>query len=345
MNTPLSSDRFVSSSVNNRRHAPIVTVVTATFNLFRYGRSEYFQQCVDSVRTQNYPNIEHLIIDGGSDDGTLDLLEKYSQKGWIRYLSEPDEGIYNAMNKGIARACGKYIAFLNSDDYWHDSHAVEESIAALEATGSVFSYAECSVITPDGEKLFDFTPRIGTFFCRHPFSHQTMFTLRQHMLQMGGFDESFISAADYDFVVRSLMKGSKSVQIPRNIATFRTGGFSNDAELCREEVFKVLRKNFSNCLSDEQIGELMQFKAPQNFVGWITSFVHPVTLSEINRSLGKAAGTCYELSESPCSTETEEKSNAIAPPPHSKSTASIAYSGSFPLLKLSLNHTKRGLGC
>lgn len=160
-----------------------------------------------------------------------------------------------------------------------------------------------------------------------------MFTLRQHMLQMGGFDESFISAADYDFVVRSLMKGSKSVQIPRNIATFRTGGFSNDEERCREEVFKVLRKNFSNYLSDAQIGELMQFKAPQNFVGWIASFVHPVTLSEINRSIGKAAGTCYELSESPYEIETEGKNRTLLSP-HSKIYRKHRLLGFIPIIEV-----------
>ena len=92
---------------------PKVTIVTVVYNLIENGREQYFRQCLESVHKQLYQNIEHIVIDGASNDGTIDLLEEYNKKGWIKYYSEPDTGIYDAMNKGIEKATGKYIVFLN----------------------------------------------------------------------------------------------------------------------------------------------------------------------------------------------------------------------------------------
>ena len=118
----------------------IVTVITTTFNLVKNGRVDFFKQCVESVHSQDYQYIEHLVIDGASSDGSLEIIREYEQKGWLTCISEPDKGIYDAMNKGIRLAKGKYIAFLNSDDFWHDSHGVSESVKALEANQASMAY-------------------------------------------------------------------------------------------------------------------------------------------------------------------------------------------------------------
>ena len=83
---------------------PKVTVVTVTRNLIKNGREQYFRQCLESVYEQVYSNVEHIVIDGASNDGTLDILKEYQKKKWITYYSEPDNGIYDAMNKGIKKA-------------------------------------------------------------------------------------------------------------------------------------------------------------------------------------------------------------------------------------------------
>ena len=92
---------------------PKVTVVTATYNLIKDGREKFFRQCVESIHNQTYKNIEHLVIDGASKDGTIDLIKEYADKGWIKYVSEPDKGMCDAMNKGIKIATGEYVAILN----------------------------------------------------------------------------------------------------------------------------------------------------------------------------------------------------------------------------------------
>ena len=107
---------------------PLVTVVTITFNLIKAGREKTFRQSLESIHNQTYKNIEHIIIDGASQDGTIELLEEYAQKGWIKYYSESDTGIYNAFNKGIDRANGEYIVFVNSDDFYGCKFVIELSV-------------------------------------------------------------------------------------------------------------------------------------------------------------------------------------------------------------------------
>ena len=111
---------------------PLVTVVTAVRNLVRAGRSAAVIECLESVHQQDYPQIEHLVIDGASDDGTLELLRPYETKGWIKIYSEADNGLYDAFNKGLARASGKYINFMNSDDHFIEDRAVSLSVKRLE---------------------------------------------------------------------------------------------------------------------------------------------------------------------------------------------------------------------
>lgn len=219
---------------------PKVTVVTITFNLIKAGREKTFLQCVESVKNQTYPNIEHIIIDGASTDGTLDLIKSTG----LQYYSEPDDGIYYAMNKGIEKGTGKYVAFLNSDDFWHDERGVEESIRLLEEENADFSYAVCRYLDDEDEIMGNLMPVVGSFFIRMPFSHQTMFTKREKMLELGSFDTTFASAGDFDFVMRLILNGAKGVSVPLNFTTFRLGGVSHlQAERSDRECVEILYKN------------------------------------------------------------------------------------------------------
>lgn len=231
---------------------PLVTVVTITWNLVKSGRREMFRECIESVHQQDYPNIEHLIIDGASTDGTLEIIKKYEEKGWITCHSEPDKGIYDAMNKGIRLAKGKYIAFLNSDDFWHGQSGVSESVTKLELRGADFSYAPRTTVREDGTFLKIEYSGVGVFVHLMPFCHQTMFAKRELLLAHGGFDDKkYKSAADYDLIVRLLLQGAKPVYVPTNFLSFRIGGYSsNESQISDSEMKCIAAQHFGEeCVS------------------------------------------------------------------------------------------------
>jgi len=226
---------------------PLVSVITVTFNLVKNGRCDYIKQCIESVKKQSYENIEHIIIDGASNDGTLQLLSIYEFMGWIKVFSERDSGIYDAMNKGIDKSSGKYIAFLNSDDYWFCEKGVELSVNALEENNADFSFAPVYYLNSNEEMMGVLEPSIGNFFLRMPFSHQSMFVKREILLKEQGFNTKYNSSADYDLVLRLCFKGYKFVQVKKNFTFYRWIGFSavNASNIGEEECINSMFNCFS----------------------------------------------------------------------------------------------------
>ena len=223
---------------------PTVTIVTAVLNLVKNGRVDYFKQCLESVHNQTYKNIEHIIIDGASSDGTLDIIQEYIDKGWVKCFSEKDTGIYNAFNNGIKHATGKYVVFLNSDDYYCDERAVELSINALEKTGADFSCATANVIDSEGKTIYVFRPNVKGFALSIPFPHETMFCRTDTIRRYGGFDESFRIAGDYDLILKMILSGCRVVVVDATILDFRATGVSfNDMEKAKKE---CIRSQISN---------------------------------------------------------------------------------------------------
>ncbi len=232
---------------------PLVSVITATYNLFEADRIKFFEQCVASVSSQSHPLIEHIIVDGASTDGTSSMIAKCAQERGLRFICEPDAGIFYAMNKGARAATGKYVAFLNSDDFWHDENAVALSVEALESKGSVFSYAPSFTLDREFPVQKVYTS-IGSFFMRMPFCHQTMFVRRDSFVQFGMFDENnFRSAADFHLIQRLCAAGCSFSFIPECFTSYRHGGFSaTDIETSENEcirsiflIFKDIEPSFT----------------------------------------------------------------------------------------------------
>jgi len=210
--------------------APLISIIVAVYN----GKAT-LQQCIDSVVQQTYPNKELIIIDGGSKDGTVELLEKNRSK-LCYWISEPDRGIYHAWNKGLAQAQGEWICFMGADDYlWDDTvlARIAVELARLPAAIRV-AYGQIMLVNDDGQapypigepwdqvkrtfKLMSYMniPHVGTMH-RH-----SLFELH------GKFDESFRIAADYELLLRELKTGD-AVFIPGIItAGQRLGGISTD---------------------------------------------------------------------------------------------------------------------
>ncbi len=264
---------------------PSVTVVTATYNLLQAGRADFFRQCVESVHAQSYGEVEHLIIDGASTDGTRDLIAEYEAKGWLRCLSEPDTGIYNAMNKGLQLARGKYIAFLNSDDLWHSPQAVAASVRVLEETQAAFSYAPYTVINEAGKSLNILEPRLHTFVSGMPIGHPTMFSRTELLRELGGYDEqNYRLIADYDLVTRLLLQGHIGAYVPHNFASFRLGGISvqkDQASRLSQEHALLYRKNYAPLLGLTEEQPLGVHNLPANLLSALSGRVHPNLFTQL----------------------------------------------------------------
>lgn len=252
---------------------PKVTVVTATYNLIKEGREQFFRQCVESVHNQTYKNIEHLIIDGASNDGSIDLIKEYADKGWIKYVSEPDKGMCDAMNKGIKMAKGEYIAILNSDDFYSEN-AVEKSIKALLESKADYSYADTNMLDRKSLELLKiwYAPEFNFahFYYNMPFNHEAMFCKKSIYEKIGYYDwQKYDTIADYDFVMKLILSDCKRVYVNSPILQFRMDGTtcitndrkrkSNSYSKHISNLYKLYFDLWSKILPQETIEKLKHF--------------------------------------------------------------------------------------
>lgn len=217
---------------------PSVTIVTPVFNILKSERESQLIQCVESVFCQNYSgNIEHIVIDGGSLDGTKELLVKLREKYKIKYISEPDRGIYDAMNKGLNLSAGEFVAFLNSDDSYCERDSIASSIKRILHEKADVSYANSYVINHiSGEKRFFWDGDLDTIPLGKFPNHQTIFAKKADLIALGGFNTKYKSIADNDLMLRLLLENKKFIKCNKTIVHFRDGGFSSslDSDLKEE---------------------------------------------------------------------------------------------------------------
>jgi glycosyltransferase involved in cell wall biosynthesis len=197
---------------------PTLSIVTPCFNSIGTIRDT-----IESVRKQDYPKWEHLVMDGGSTDGTIELLKKYPHLIWV---SEKDEGHYHAMNKGIERASGEVVAVLNADDCYRPGalRQVGEAFAAHPDWDGLFG----DVVFVDGggreiyrreEAVFDYDVlRYGIAYVAHP----TLFVKRSVCQRLGGFRHRELkNAADFDFALRLGRAGCRIGHVPALLVDYR----------------------------------------------------------------------------------------------------------------------------
>lgn len=210
---------------NLKKEQPLVTVITITYNLIAAGRKDTIQQCLKSVHDQTYGNIEHIIIDGASDDGTIELLKTFENRGWIEIFSEKDNGLYDAMNKGIRKARGKYIAFLNSDDFYHDNRGIEKTVCEMQKVQADYAFSDTNILNEDGT-IYYWIADIGNILYARNYCHQSMFVKLDVMRELHGFDLSYRVSADSDLMIRILNQGYSHIKVDYPFVTYRGGGLS-----------------------------------------------------------------------------------------------------------------------
>jgi glycosyltransferase involved in cell wall biosynthesis len=224
----------------NDASLPLISIITAVRN------GEKTLECtIKSVLDQSYDRIEYIIIDGGSTDGTLDIIRKYDTR-ITHWVSEPDNGIYDAMNKGIAMAAGDVIAMLNSDDYYEQGALA--SVANIyhndHVKGRFIIYGDYYILDDRLDVRTEFRSNLR-FWTGMSICHQAMFVSREVYRTSSVYDTSLKFAADYAFLIDAIRSGVHFIPTGKFLITFRNAGASYTHVLASyRETLLVLRQRF-----------------------------------------------------------------------------------------------------
>jgi glycosyltransferase involved in cell wall biosynthesis len=204
-----------------------VSVVTVVYN-----NSQTISSTIKSILSQDYPDIEHIIVDGASTDGTVDIIKSYGSR-IAKFVSEPDKGIYDAMNKGLELATGGIIGILNSDDFYPSSTIISEIAQEFEIKDVEMVFGDLVFVDPQQlDKVVrtyqvpDFHPDKFAWGWMPP--HPTCFLKKSVYEKYGNFKTDYKIAADYELLTRFMAKYHISYSyIPKVLVKMRTGGVSN----------------------------------------------------------------------------------------------------------------------
>lgn len=203
-----------------------ISIITVCFNA-----AATIEQTIQSVLNQSYSDVEYIVIDGGSKDETVSILEKYKDR--LFYISEKDKGIYDAMNKGVKRATGEVIGIIGADDFYPNASVLEEVAAAFKANNTDSLYGDVRFVDPND------TEKIVRFWKDKPYNKQNWlkgwmpphiaFYLKKSAYDSFGiYQTDFTCAGDYELMLRMLYKNNLTSQyLPKVLMTMRVGGTSS----------------------------------------------------------------------------------------------------------------------
>jgi len=202
-----------------------ISIITSVYN-----NKATIKDAIESVLSQTYGNIEYIIVDGASGDGTVEVVQSYGNK-ITKFVSEPDKGIYDGLNKGLSLATGDVIGFLHSDDLYENAKVLEELAKAFdEGVDAVYGDLVYTAKEDTSKVLrywksrdFDKSLLAKGWMPAHP----TFFVRKEVYEKYGNFDTSFRIAADYDFMLRVLSAGINVTYLPKILYKMRVGGESN----------------------------------------------------------------------------------------------------------------------
>ena len=233
-----------------------LTVVTAVRNAVVAGRIEKLRRCIESVSGICIPH-EHLVYDGASDDGTVEVLKllKMEFGGAFKWMSEPDHGIYEALNKGVRDAKGEWFYVLGCDDWISDPEALAKTLDK----GGADDVLASPVVFANGEV---WRPARKIIMAALPCSHQGLLVRSAIMRELGGFSLDFRLVADFDLMQRLALEGYVMKEFARPYATYELDGASSDSALLRSENAKLLKRRFK--LEERELAALW----PERVLPW-----------------------------------------------------------------------------
>lgn len=207
-----------------------VSIITTCFN-----RAKTIRGAIESVLGQDYPEIEYIVVDGASNDGSLSIIQEYQDR-IAKIVSESDHGMYEAINKGIRMSTGDIIGLVHSDDFLYDSHTISAIVEEFKRTNADFLYGDGIYVDANNTRKIIRNWIGGPYYrwkvrCGWLPLHPTCYIRRDVMMREGLYDESYKIAADTDLLVRYLYKANlKVAYLKRKIIRMRMGGLSTDSE-------------------------------------------------------------------------------------------------------------------
>lgn len=243
-----------------------VSIITVVYN-----NANFIKDAIESVLTQSYENIEYIVIDGASNDGTVEIINRYGNR-ITHFLSEKDHGIYDAMNKGLKLASGDIVGILNSDDFYISNNVINMVVEAFLYNNVDSVFADLVYVNPDNltkvVRYYD-----SSYFSPSKFgygwmpAHPTFFVRKDMYVKYGFFKTDYKIAADYELLARFLGKYKISysyLQIP--LVKMRIGGVSTNSPksnfILNQEILRACSENgiYSNWL-------MVLSKYPKKFLG------------------------------------------------------------------------------
>jgi glycosyltransferase involved in cell wall biosynthesis len=236
---------------------PLVSIITVVYN-----NARYIEDSIHSVLSQGYPRLEYVVIDGGSTDGTVEIIEKYQNQISV-FISEPDEGIYNALNKGIQHASGEVVGILHSGDLFCNENVVSASIQKMNDTCSELCFSDLVIVDA-------YSGKIVRYYMAHYFRrwmlrigwippHPTTFINKSLFDEFGLYSTKYKIVGDYDFFVRIFFRREINwTYFNRVTVKMSNCGTSNSGltskKLIFDEINQSLKSNHVWSLSIFQIG-------------------------------------------------------------------------------------------
>lgn len=221
-----------------------------------YNAAGTLRDTIESVLSQTYTDIEYIIVDGASKDASVEMIKEYEPRfdGRLKWISEPDKGMYDAMNKGIRMATGDLVGILNSDSFFSDKEVITQIVKAFDYDPFLQAvYGDVRFVSPDDLKrtVRYYSSRI---FSRRLFrfgfmpAHPSFYTLRKYYERFGLYKTDYRIAADFELLIRFLYRhGLRTKYIPFDFVTMRTGGESTRSWksnlLLNREIVRACREN------------------------------------------------------------------------------------------------------
>jgi len=270
---------------------PLVSIITVVYN-----NSTHIRGAIESVLSQDYPRIEHIVIDGGSTDGTVKIIEEFGDMISL-FLSEPDEGIYDALNKGIVRAHGDFIGILHSDDLFCDKYVISDVINKMKDTETELCFSDLVIVDAVSGKLVTETElcfsdlvivdavsgKLVRYYMAHYFRrwmlrvgwlppHPTVFLKRAIFDEFGLYSKNYQIAGDFEFFVRIFYgRQIKWSYLNRISVMMRRGGASNSGL----KSIKLAISEINRSLSSNHVWSTSIFQLARYFIRFLELIVQP----------------------------------------------------------------------